>query len=217
MLNVVCVRTGNKYPFEDVLRLKNMVDRHLMRPFRFVCITDRPVSHTGVECVDIASTGLRGWWGKMTIFNRAVMPEGRLLYFDLDTVITGDLAPLADWSGRFGICANFTRAAGHPKYPCKYGSCVMSIGPDFGQLLWDTFYLNGQVNGIISRNPYGDQQAIEWLYPQAALLQEHLPKGYFLGYRDLKLKKPESAAVVVFGGASKPNNCTVPWVREEWR
>src|SRR3546814_12241945 len=51
-----------------------------------------------------------------------------LVYLDLDTVVAGDLAPLAGWdAGPFGLCANFTRLAGHSAWPCRYGSCVMSL------------------------------------------------------------------------------------------
>ena len=181
-------------------------------------------TYMGVECINISKYNLHGWWAKMCLFNRAIVPEGRILYFDLDTVIINDLTPLAEWSGGFGICANFTRAAGHKTWPCKYGSCVMSIGPQFGQQIWDEF--TGNRHRLIKECPHGDQQAIEQIHPFAGILQVHVPPGFFLGYRDLTEIEPfedgvvllaGKPSVVVFGGNNKPENCKIPWVQEAWQ
>src|SRR3546814_6635115 len=72
-------------------------------------------------------------WGKMALFSTALRGAGRWVYLDLDTVVAGDLAPLAGWdAGPFGLCANFTRLAGHSAWPCRYGSCVMSLAEGWG-------------------------------------------------------------------------------------
>ena len=219
MLTVACVCVGDKYSMDYVLKLKNMVFRHLKIPHEFICLTDKTDEHEVPlgDYIDIIAwtKDLPGWWSKMHIFNRVNMPEGRIIYLDLDTVIIGDLAPLAEWSGEFGICANFTRAAGNPKYPCKYGSCVMSLAPGFGQTIWETF--NHSKNGIRKFFKYGDQEVIERIHPNADYLQEAMPPGFFLGYRDIKKTITKNTAVVVFGGNHKPDNCKVDWVKEAWQ
>ena len=60
---------------------------------------------------------LRGWWNKLYLFKPGVL-EGRVLYIDLDTVIVGDLDPLAQYDGRFAILRDLFR-------PQHYGSGVM--------------------------------------------------------------------------------------------
>lgn len=217
-LTIVCVRTGTKYPFSDVLALRRMVRRHLTFEHRFLCYTDQPDEAPGVERVDISGLGLPGWWGKMALFARAPDDGDRILYFDLDTIIVGSLDPLAAWHGEFGICGNFTRAAGHPTYPCMYGSCLMSLGPGFGSGIWDVFWPRRQE--IMNSCSYGDQEAIERLHPGAAVLQHELPSGFFLGYRDLPkhpAASPEGCSVVVFGGRNKPSNCRIKWAQEAWQ
>lgn len=215
MLTVVCVKVGEKYGWGYVTRLRNMVARHLPEAHRFVCLTDSPIDDVDVEQIDVSTRLLPGWWAKMNLFDRRLMPSGRLLFFDLDTVIVGDLTPLAKWPGTFGICENFTRLAGNLSWPCRYGSCVMSLAPDFGEVVWRAF--DRDPGGWMQRCPKGDQQAIEAIYPDARFLQPDLPPGYFLGYRDLTDKKPDTASVVIFAGRHDPSNTPHEWVRKEWR
>jgi hypothetical protein len=222
MLTIACVRSGTKYGLDYVERLRDAVARNLDRPHRIVCLTDQMTVPHGVEMVNVAGYGLPGWWAKMALFAGPWRRElGRVLYFDLDTIICGDLAPLADWAGEFGICESFTRLAGHRAWPCAYGSAVMSIAPDWGRDLWDEFWRTRE--HMMLDCPRGDQQAIEaiamTLGLEVKLLQREFPAGYFLGYRDLERhrhEQPAEAAVICFGGRSKPHNCGVLWARRAW-
>jgi hypothetical protein len=212
-LIVACVRTGTKYTADYVYKLKAMVARYL--PHRFICLTDRPQDLPDVETVNIGSHGLQGWWGKMCLFKPSWRLDERVLYFDLDTVICGDLTPLAALDVEFSICGNFTRAAGFTDYPCRYGSCAMNISPGFGADIWEKFLANADAH---MRNAchYGDQKVIEELAPAATILQDVTPPGFFLGYRDIAETKPNGCSVVVFAGRSKPHSCETTWIREAW-
>lgn len=220
MLTVACVWTGNKYGWEYVERLRNMVARYLPPPFRFVCITDKQP----IQCINFpdepieylpARPDLPGWWAKMQYFDRALMGDDKLIALDLDTVIVDDLTPLANIPHEFGICENFTRLAGHKDWPCKYGSCAMVLAAGFGQKIWDDFAASPYQ--YMNACPRGDQQVIERIKPNATFLQPVLPFGYFLGYRDLTPTKPEGCAVVVFAGNSKPHNCEHQWIKDAWK
>lgn len=217
---VACVRTGTKYSVDYVARLRAAVDRHLPVDHRFVCLTDRPyeVSRVGIDAVDISLYGLPGWWGKMTLFQKGWRIGETVLYLDLDTVVVGSLFPLAALTLDFGICASFTRAAGIMTWPCKYGSCVMVIGSTVGSHVWDMFTYDRDA-WMETYRKTGDQHLIENAMPDATLLQEVLPAGFFLGYRDLpkhEAEPPLGCSIVVFAGSHKPDNCQVPWVRSAW-
>ena len=211
MITVACVWTGDKYGVEYVERLRNMVRRHLPLEHSFICYTDRP-NEVPEGVVPIVTTW-PGWWAKMQLFHPGHR-TGRTLYFDLDTVVVGDLTPLAEWAGDFAICENFTKRAGHPNWPCNYGSCVMSLAPKWGASIYRTFNSEPQI--WMERNPRGDQQAIEEIYPDATYLQDVMPPGYFLGYRDMTPSKPDGCAIVIFAGSRKPHNCEHKWVRDQW-
>jgi hypothetical protein len=203
MLTVACVWFGPKYGVEYVERLRDGVARHLSRPYRFVCITDHLTGLRGVDMVAPPSEHRwPGWWAKMNLFDaRPWYRRDRMIYLDLDTVIVGDLSPLADWPDDFGICANFTKRAGL-KTPCNYGSCVMSLAPGFGGGVFSAF--TSEAGRIMEACPCGDQQAIEQLRPCASYLQDELPPGFFLHYRNLTARKPDGCAVVIFAGSHKP-------------
>lgn len=215
MITVACVRTGTKYGPEYVRRLRSMVASHLDAEHRFVCLTDNPRELPDVQTVNVAAYRLPKWWSKMCLFDPSLRGRGRVVYLDLDTVVCGDLAPLMAWDGQFGICANFARAAGHPTWPCRYGSCVMSFASGWGGEVFGDFYRDRE-RLMRAADRYGDQWVIERLVPDATLLQDVMPEGFFLNKRDLGPARPDGAAVVVFGGNSRPDNAAQQWVREAW-
>lgn len=219
MIYVACVWTGNKYGLHYVERLQRMVRRHLPIEHEFVVLTDNDLDQArqdGRLANDVQGYELPGWWAKMTLFVGAWRRETRVIYLDLDTVIVGDLTPLAQVEADFALCANFARAAGITTWPCRYGSCVMVLGEGLNDGIWQTFE---KKRSSFMEKRYGDQMAIERIRPDATLLQDVLPSGFFLGYRDLPNhadEPPAGCSVVVFAGKQKPDNCDVAWARDAW-
>jgi hypothetical protein len=221
---VACVRTGTKYPFEYVERLFAMVERN-MPPiaYQFMVLTDQPERHPRMNFIDVSRIGLTGWWAKMLLFQKQWRAGHSVIYFDLDTVICGDLSPLvhlagrlADSASRLAICESWTRRAGNPDWPCLYGSCVMLLHSTLDARIWDTFAPSA--GGFIRMaGDYGDQRAIELIEPAAGLLQPMLPDGFMCSYRSLAKRRPAELSVVNFGGSSKPHTCKIDWVKDQWR
>jgi hypothetical protein len=227
MITVACVRVGRRYSPDYVDRLHRAVERHSGgRPLRFVCLTDQPDRYgRGVERIDIAGCSLPGWWAKMTLFRRDVRDlwaGERVVYFDLDTVVCGALDPLlsmtfeAEDQHQFAICENFTRRAGNTAWPCRYGSCVMVFGERYGNGVWTAFRDNAE-HLMAKHEAYGDQRVIEMFEPSARLLQDWLPPGFMISYRDIQIPRNNGVSIINFGGRHKPDNCEVGWVTEEWQ
>lgn len=88
MLTVACVlKSGGIYDATWVARLRDGVARHLPIEHRFVCLSD-----VDVPCERIPlEHDWPGWWAKIELFK---LP-GRVLFFDLDTAIVGELADVA--------------------------------------------------------------------------------------------------------------------------
>jgi len=217
MITIACVRTGNKYGPEYVERLRNMVRRHYPFEHEIICLTDQPEEFEGVK--NVPAKGLGGWWAKMGLFHPGIRGDNYTIYFDLDTVICDDITPLIRIEEPFGICANFTRLSGHPTWPCNYGSCVMTFEAGWGYGIWSDFISNRNV-WTKGAGKYGDQWVIERLAPKARILQDACPHGFFLGRREISNHpdtKPDAAAVVIFAGNTKPSNCSVKWIKDEWR
>lgn len=207
---IACVWVGDKYGAEYVEKLRNMVRRFTDEAI--YCLTDKKTQIDGVNMV-LLDSPLPKWWSKMYLFNTEWRHE-HCTYFDLDTVILRDPKELLDYRGDFAICENFTRLAGNTAWPCRYGSCVMSIPKGFGQDIFNKFW-SSRFELMERFLKWGDQRAIEYLYPDAVLLQDVMPKGYFLGYRDFTKQKPESP-ICIFAGTNKPDNSRFEWVKEAW-
>lgn len=219
-LSVACVLTGrDKYSMGDVKRLAHLVGKHLRLPHAFVVYTDEQNlagARAAFSYVRHVPAHSPGWWGKMSIF--APRPNERLIYYDLDSLPVGDQAPLANLDVEFGICASFTKAAGHTGWPCTYGSCVMTLAPGFGAEIWEAYSRNPVQARLLYER--GDQQAIEAFWPNATLLQDALPAGFFLGYRELDRHPsapPPEAALVIYAGGRTPETTGPAWARGAWR
>jgi hypothetical protein len=216
MTIVAIVRTGEKFSFDYVERMRNMVARHMHRDYELVCLTDQPERCDDVGFVDIGALNLPGWWAKMALFAPEWRGRHRVVYLDLDTVIIRDVSELVDVPGEFSTCENFTRLAGNHAYPCRYNSSVMVIGGGMASYIWTTFDRE-RVAYMTESDPYGDQRAIELIVPDAPFLQSLVRPNFFLNYRNLTAHKPAHAAVINFGGRNKPHACDIGWVQEEWR
>jgi hypothetical protein len=215
-LIVACVRTGSKFNFEYVTKLRNMVQRNLRKvDYRMVCLTDQPELCEWVDFVNVTEVGLQGWWAKMILFEPRWRGRSQIIYFDLDTVIAGDVTQLASVPDEFAILESPVRTRGNPSYPCKYNSSVMVIGPGRCAHVWEHFDKK-RSQLMLKHDRYGDQAAIEEIYPDAAILNRLMPKGFFHNYRDLSSAKPDAAAVINFGGPFKPDNCPIAWVQNAW-
>lgn len=211
MLNICCVMVDNycgRGP-EYVEVLHDMVRRNLAAGFpgRFVCFTDDPDSlrHlVGVETRKLPS-GLKGWWNKLYLFSSDAFPKGeRVLYFDLDTVITGPLDDIAAYAGEFAILRDAYRPeglqssvmaweAGKPHY---YGHWLMRGCPEL---------------------PGGDQQFIEQSWLEKPQLWQDLFPGLFRSYKKESMDGiPNDASVVFFHGHPRPHEAD-GWVPQVWK
>lgn len=215
MLNFCCVKTGTKYGPEYVNILYDMVRRNLFdgTPGRFVCFTDNPSElSAGIETVALPK-GLDGWWAKLWLFSRDAFPlGGRVIYFDLDVVITGALEPLLEYKGDIAIL----RDVG---IPSQLNSSIMLWKAGALTEIWDKWVSAGrpEVEG-------GDQVWIqkclrERIGKSTEILQQLYPEKFF----SFKVEclnhdvPPKGAMVVYFHGEPKPHNCDTEWVQHIWK
>lgn len=90
MVNILCVKWGDKYSAQYVNNLHEMVKRYYPAPFRFVCYTDDP---TDLDCETVnIESDLESWWLKLELLN--LFNEGTNIVFDLDIAILNKLERL---------------------------------------------------------------------------------------------------------------------------
>ena len=94
LVNVLCMKWGNKYPADYVNRLYSMVARNMQRPFRFICLTEDSVGlGENIESFPLPELSVdlggpeRGW-NKLAVFAEELYDlKGKVLCLDLDLII----------------------------------------------------------------------------------------------------------------------------------
>jgi hypothetical protein len=212
MLNVACVCVGTAYSPEYVDILYSMVRRNLEGGLcgRFTVFTDNPSlfeKMAGVEVKEVPI--LQGWWAKMFLFSKDAFPDGeRVLYFDLDTVITGPLDDIAAYDGEFAILSDAYRRDG-------LQSSVMAWEAGSMEGVWRSFRDLGypDVDG-------GDQAFLEACFAEMRFkpdLWQRMYPGKFRSYKvDCKEFVPKGTSVVFFHGFPKPHYAG-GWVKDVWK
>ena len=110
MVNIICMKWGQKYGPEYVNRLYGMVARNLTIQFRFVCFTDDGSGiREEVDVKPLPSLNLppgipeRGWM-KLTTFQSPLDDiKGTTLFLDLDVVIVDNIDCFFEIEGDFRI------------------------------------------------------------------------------------------------------------------
>lgn len=192
MVTFACVCVGTKYRDDYVLRLMHGIERFCPGNHKFICYTDRSIP--GVTCETVAP-GLPGWWSKLFLFSLGKP----LIYFDLDTLIVGDLTRLLEWDG-FGILKD--------PWAQGYGSGIMKLTGEEGHV-WHKFQ-----PGIVSMMR-GDQDWLNVVMPGARTF----PSDWFPSFKADKCiaAPPQGAMAVNFHGLPKMHQISSGWVPEYWK
>jgi hypothetical protein len=114
-VNIICMKWGTKYGPEYVNNLYSMVNRHLTRPFRFVCLSDDPsglnvnIDSFSIPKLDIPNGPERGW-DKLVSFTSPLYDlEGQALFLDLDIVIVDNIDCFFDHDAEFLIIKDWVK------------------------------------------------------------------------------------------------------------
>jgi hypothetical protein len=218
-LAVVCVWWGDLYGIDYVEKLYNSVKRNLSIPHHFYCITEHENVPYGVQRIE-APNNSKGWWQKVNLFRKDLFPEeldslnqcqyGRVIYLDLDVVITGSIDEIASSSGEFVMIENF----GPNKKHAAHNSSIVLWNPStLSQNISDAFDVE------VTRELHGDQCWI-WRVMDSHItnFRKDLVDSYKYSKRsDWKRSRGEVSPVMIFHGNPKPHQCNDTWVKKNWR
>jgi len=204
ILTVACVlRSGGDFNANWVRKLHDGVKRNL-GPHRFVCLSD-----VDVPCERIPLLHKwPGWWSKLELF----LIPGPLLYFDLDTVIVGDLREIGK------IASKKQLTAIQPFYrPDGLASGMMAWNGQF-KYVYDLFNSKPE-RWMETFRKRGDQMMIGNIVPKSMVKywQDETPSqlvSYKVHVKGEQL--PENARVVAFHGKPRPNAVFHGWLKEHW-
>lgn len=213
MFTITCImRSGGCYNWDYVRRLFNGVRNHTSEEFLFLPVSD-------ITCPwDWMWNELKyswpGWWAKMELFRPGLFRTGeRVLYFDLDTVIVGNIDKLLRIESDEFL---MLKPLGGNKRFGERASGIMSWVPNKKTAqMFDKFRKNYAPR--VFNDPIGDQKYISLLYgmKNIGFIQDHISGIYSYKWH-CKESLPEDASVVCFHGIPRPHQVQDNWVKENW-
>jgi len=233
MIDVVCFKWGTKFGPEYVNKFYRAVQRNTTVEHNFICYTDDPV---GVECETRPFLAdLPFWWYIIGLTNPAHNHSDRTFYFDLDTIVTGNIDHLLSMDKPFATISDFVRPKG-------LQTAFIMWDKESGAKIWEYFtkryqpedYANldcsvtvpGGTNqfleeamGVvdINKNPVpGAQPPIP-----VCRIQDVWPKQFFSFKRNIRREHrnqlPPDTRLVFFHGNPMPHEMhNLPWMKEHW-
>jgi len=225
---ILTVHTGMRYPDLWVRKLASMVARNLSDSHRFIVYTDRPNSdslnatvrshsapHQLLEVRDLQAGDLKGFFGKLRLFDQALTGSDPFLFLDSTLVIRSSLEPLIAIGRGSGASVTGVRDWNYP----ILNSSVLWCEPDgHTQAVWESWQ-QGRYAGIAFP---GDQNVIFRAFnDQAPAALAYWPDGLVSSYKGLRKlagRDPEAArrqleasCIFKFHGRPKPNEVLHPW------
>lgn len=222
MLTVACVlKTGGDYNKEYVDKLYEGVKSNLTIPFKFLCLTDDvnilsndkhlPYSSepliNDLQNIDNKYLKIKRYWSKIEAFRI----KGKVLYFDLDTVIMSCLDGLVD--GLFSVPGNNFHMLDSFKTKRDFASGIMAWNGDFGWLL-DSF----DIEACLLQYKKWDQSYIRDSARSKGTvinaIQDHIEGVYSYKNQCLtskgRIRIPQDALIIYFHGTPRPHR--VAWL-----
>lgn len=202
---VAVLRTGKDFLPEHVHALFTGVEKYwrpVDQPPRLVVLTDVPVEQYGLlGHLGVRKIPLRydwpGWWSKMELFRPELGAAfGDILYFDLDTVVVGELGDIAEVR-YLTLLEDFYQS-------WRLGSGMMYLPQEVRGEVWEEWIKDP---AAIMASFRGDQEYLTPRWEPVAERWQHLLPGQVVSYKkDVRPKGqvPGDARVVCFHGRPRP-------------
>jgi hypothetical protein len=212
-ITIACVlKSGGVYDVSYVKNLGNALKRHVTVPFDFVCLTDMYIPANICKSIKL-KCNYPGWWSKIELFTPDIIHTDRIVFFDLDTLIVGNIDHILLKKDEFIGLFPFNRAQ---RMRGGFASGVMS---------WKN---NGLFSYIASEFDsekhiekfHGDQDYINYILRRHKLKEISLltnQEGIYSYKKHCKLESPKDAKVICFHGAPRIHNLKIPLVTENWK
>ena len=202
------LKSGGEFKPEHVIALKDMIEKNITIPHRFVCLTDIDVS---CETIKLRHNW-KGWWSKIELFREDVV-TGKSLYLDLDTVIVGNLDIVETLSYDFAMMdVNPQRkdAIGNSGV-MFFGRPQVHVYEKFRRTPNDFIRFHEQKK----KDRYlGDQAFISDCFMKVDKIHNQLPnliRSY--KHNNCQYAYPKNTSIICFGGFHRPWNSS-GWVKD---
>ena len=227
MLNVICIKYGDKYGPEYVDILARMVGRNLRPPYKFICFTDDPTGITEeiyVAPLTMLTDGKRiprfeqGAWPKAMLYRKNIPIDGQILFLDLDIIIVQPIDEQVRCNEKedFIICKEFENMPSDS----RFNSSVFMLRSGTRPEVWREV----ELHGTHANYSCADQGVVSKILPDA----KTFPVGWCVSGHSLKSVHqatelmdvvPKGAKIIAFHGYPKPQRFVkqFPIAEKYWR
>ena len=198
-----------------VERLFNMIQRNTTLSFNFVCFTDRKhLVGTSKEIKYVLLpqkvTDLSKNFTKIWVYSATNELHGRVVLFDLDTVITGNIDAMLSYSGPWCGIKAFKETRHH------FGGGMISFQKEQYTWLWDELFTNyDKWNAEVKGQERFLYQAL--LPSDTDTWQDLFPNQLVSYKRQCQRRLPTAARIVAFHGKPRPHEVQDKWVKQYWK
>lgn len=212
-VTVMCVlKSGGDFTVDYVVRLRNMIARNTTIPYKFICLTDMEIPSDICESIKLKHNYNR-WWSKIEMFRHGITNTERILYFDLDSVITSNIDDILI-SGQSFIALKPWNRTNQKDGLCASGMMAWENGGTYS-FIYNQFKISD-----IGNCPRGDQEYISKVltinHKKPVFFQDVI-NGIYSYKRNCRQGIPGNARVVCFHGRPRPHQVNEPWIKENWR
>lgn len=205
-LTIACVAVNNyqKRQGEYVTNLHRACQRQFTIPYEFACLTDNAEGMPSDIRIIEKPSNAWGWWCKLALFKAGAF-SGRVVFFDLDTLLLANLDDFGRYDGPLGGlgCARATRL---------FSSGVMAWEAGKYDFIWDEWLKAGQP--ILGN---GDDEWIDRITQSKAIrLQRLFPGWYQYKWHKCYAAPPKDARIVYFNRKPKPHEASA-WAQQAWK
>jgi hypothetical protein len=231
MIDIVCFKWGDKFGPEYVNNLYRSIQKHVTVPHRFICYTDNAadvICETRPFLLDLPV-----WWYIIGLTDPAHGHNDKLVYMDLDTVITGNIDHIVTLDEPFATISDFGWPQGLQTAYIMWNRAVRdnvwayftskykpadypNLDCDYTQWGGTNEFLEECMGVVrINQNPTPAIQDA----PPVVRLQDVYP-SQCASYKAQRLDNytvlPEDMRMVFFHGNPMPHQVNNPWMKEHW-
>lgn len=221
MINIICVKQGDKYSSDYVNKLYSMVSRNMPEEFKFHCYTDNASGiRKEVNIVPIESD-LVQWWPKLDALN--IFKTDDNILFDLDVVILNKLDRLCSVKTRTLSVLyaqwkeGYLQPSSNEKFQTLYNSSIMKWHGEQGMEVYNYFQRHKDMIlfKYVGIDRYMFNEPVE-----VDLLPTSIAYSYWKGVRFIKDTTPEKLRndyeVCILNHGPK-QEALQTWVMEYWK
>ena len=206
-ITILCIhKTGDGFNLQYVEKLKRGIERNTTVPYKFVCLTDKNIPLGICESIILKDNLIKG--SMVEMFRSGLVTSKHIIYFSLDTIITGNIDRLLIQRDDFIALK-----------PWHLQNKLLGLFAP-GMMLWKNGGTYSFIYDQFKKEESGNE--IEYITNSVRSINNAIPyfqdshNGIYSYKRHCRSGLPKDARVICFLNRPKPHDIEASWLEEHW-